>query len=102
MKKITITTTKLAMARMKRLSDDFGCHPTELLEALVFMSVAGNIERADIAQALGIVREKTTGWVGENISEELAYFARLERLAREAGDVTTAEQAQANIRRLKG
>jgi len=100
--KLTIHTTKLAMARMKRLSDAFGCHPTELLEALVFMTNAGKIERADIEQALRIVREKSSGWVGENVDDELAYFARLERLAREAGDVTLAEQAQANIRRLKG
>jgi hypothetical protein len=100
--KTILHTDKQTHKRLKDLADGFGCHPVELVEALLFMAKAGKIDKADIIQAISTVRSKNSGWVAEDASDLLAHFARLESCAREAGDFSTAKQAQANIQRLNG
>ena len=45
-------------------------------------------------------KEPISGWIGNNVDYVIDYFTRLERLALEAGDRSTAKHARNRIERL--
>lgn len=97
--KFQVAMPRVAHDRLKALAAANKCRPGVMIQALV--ALAADISAEQVQAAVDRAKAANSGWVVDRVAELTEHFTRLRDLARQAGDESTARQAEAEVQRLK-